>query len=536
MHICGADAHGSYPERTETGIIEELRLEDAARNPARSFSVFDLLLYDKCRREPNLSLHLNAHCYDVSVADGAITEVMAIQTNSQHPLRFRPRVVVDATGDAVISFLAGAPFRYGREARAEFGESLAPEAADRNVLGASLLFTATDLGAPTDFMPFDWARVFPDESALPHRPHSNPRAGYWWIEWGGNLDQTTDEPILRDELLRILLGLFDHIKNRGDHGAANLALEWVSTVVGKRESRRVEGDVILTQSDLEGPTVWPDCVAYGGWPIDLHPPEGIDSPDPPCLQVKLAEPYGIPLRALYSRGLTNLFVAGRPISVSHVAHGSTRVMATCAVVGQAAGTAAALAAREGVTARETVARVTEVQQQLLRDDAFLPGIVNSDQADLARTAHATATSKAWDATGPEMVLSGVSRRWGGKEHQWRSDPAAPLPQRLTLTLPRAVPLSEVRLTFDSYLEGMRVLSIEPSVRARELRGIPRTLVMDYRLELLWRGRTVHVEDVAGNYQRLRVHRVRPVTADTIELTVLRTHGDPSARVFEVRAY
>jgi hypothetical protein len=141
------------------------------------------------------------------------------------------------------------------------------------------------------------------------------------------------------------MGVWDHMKNRGDHGAENYALDWISPIPGKRESRRFQGEYRLTQRDLQDGKIFDDRVAYGGWPIDLHPPEGILSKDPPNRSIPLARPYTIPLRCLYSQNIRNLFFAGRNASCSHVALGSVRVMATCALMGLAAGVAAATAVK-----------------------------------------------------------------------------------------------------------------------------------------------------------------------------------------------
>jgi hypothetical protein len=171
--------------------------------------------------------------------------------------------------------------------------------------------------------------------------------------------------------------------------AANYTLDWIGHVPGKRESRRFEGDHILTEADLlDGMQGVPgDVVAFGGWPIDLHAPDGVYSPDHPCTQPPLPDIYGIPLKSLYSRTVSNLYLAGRNISQSHVAHGSTRVMKTTAVIGEAAGTAAAYAHRYACTPRGLAndpRGINDVQQDLLRQGAYLPRLHNTDAADLAR--------------------------------------------------------------------------------------------------------------------------------------------------------
>ncbi|NMA71780.1 MAG: FAD-dependent oxidoreductase [Firmicutes bacterium] len=183
------------------------------------------------------------------------------------------------------------------------------------------------------FTPPEWAYVFPDEESLPHRHHAIGEP-YWWMEWGGTLDTVRDNETIRWELTRIALGVWDHVKNRCVHKerAANYTLEWLGAVVGKRESRRFAGDWTLTQKDIEEATLFPDRIAYGGWPIDLHPPEGIFSPEEPAMQRFLRRLYSIPLRSCYSSEVTNLFLAGRLISVSHVAVVVSWVVGTAVIL------------------------------------------------------------------------------------------------------------------------------------------------------------------------------------------------------------
>ncbi|HIE50160.1 MAG TPA: FAD-dependent oxidoreductase, partial [Armatimonadetes bacterium] len=310
--------------------------------------------------------------------------------------------------DGTIGAAAGAEFRLGREARREFNESLAPEEADNLTQGSSLLFRARDVGRPVPFTPPPWAEDYPTEESLYHRHHSpyNRReyAGYWWIEVGAPFDTIDQNEEICAEALRHLLGVWDHIKNHGEHGAENLALDWIGMLPGKRESRRLIGDYILTEHDVRQNQPFPDRVAYGGWFIDLHtmggilaqdqPPEAL-SGNPDLSDQLRIQPYSIPLRCLYSRNIENLFMAGRDISVTHVALGTTRLMLTCAVLGQAVGTAASLCLKYRVTPR-TLAQeqVAQLQQTLLKDDCFILNLPNQDPADLAPRATVSATSSA----------------------------------------------------------------------------------------------------------------------------------------------
>jgi len=402
VNMGGADAHNSRRHARESGIVEELRLDDRLRNHepvsnGRINWMWDHVLLDAAWREPNLTLYLNTSAQQAIMADETTLEgIRAYQSSTYRTLHLRGCIFVDASGDGTIAADAGAHYRVGREARSELNEPTAPTRADNCTLGSSILFKAVDLGRPVPFHPPAWAYRFDSADDLPFRDCGYfPRAGFWWIEHGGTLDTIGDNETIRNELLAYLLGVWDYIKNRSDLAAETFALEWVGAVPGKRESRRFLGDHILTEHDVRTPTKFPDAVAYGGWSIDLHPPKGIHAHEPPAHHVHLRTVYGIPFRCLYSRNVRNLMFAGRNISASHVAFGTTRLIATGGVMGQAVGAAAALCKRHNASPR-TIAHehIAQLQQLLLRDDCYIPAVANTDPGDLARLAHATATSAA----------------------------------------------------------------------------------------------------------------------------------------------
>lgn len=423
----GASQSGYHRDARETGIIEEMFLDVRARAHGlrqingNHYPMWDVVLEEKADAEANLDLLLNTRVIGVSSSatsrtgyERRIDAILAVQQGTEQVFRFTGDMLIDATGDGFVAMQAGAPYRYGREARSEFNESWAPEVADDVVLGSSIMFAARDVGRPVPFVAPEWAHVFPDEASLPFRPHEHFEAGYWWIEWGGTVNTITDNEEIRKELHAAVFGVWDHIKNHCTvpgvrERASTWTLDWIGHLPGKRESRRFEGDHILTEHDIMRGLhdVPADVVTHGGWPIDLHAPEGIYSSDKPCSQPPLPGLYGIPLRSLYSRTVSNLFLAGRDISTTHVAHGTTRVMKTCAVIGEAAGTAAALALATGCTPREIAndpAAVAALQQRLLRDGMYLPLHTNEDGCDLARRQDVTiaATSEAALCLGPEM--------------------------------------------------------------------------------------------------------------------------------------
>ncbi len=538
MHCVGADASGKRKgvEARESGIIEEFRLEDAVWNPQRCANVWDLMLYDAVRREANIALLLNTHCCGVQMGDGRIQAVLASRQSTQDLFTIRGKLFVDATGDGRLGAEAGAAFRMGREARDEYGEDMAPAKADDLMMGSTILFTTRQHDRPMPFKAPSWARKFPACEDLPFRSHGAWEYGYWWVEWGGELNTIKDNERIRDELLAAALGVWDHIKNSGRHPQSEKwALQWIGALPGKRESRRFIGEHVLTQQEVQRGELFQDGVAFGGWPIDLHPPAGIYSKEKPATAIDVPM-YNVPLRSLYSKNIRNLLFAGRDISVSHVAFGTTRVMATCSVIGQAAGTAAALCAKGSILpfalAREGIG---ELQQQLLRDDAYIIGASNSDASDLARGAEIRASSETVD--GPaSLVINGVARGVASASNRWISDPDQPMPQWLELRFRTPQRIREIHLTFDTGFNRLLTLSHSDAYTGRMIKSAQPETVRDYEVQVIDGAGQTTVAEVTGNYQRKRIHRVEPTTVSGIRVLVKATNGDKSARLFEVRAY
>ncbi len=538
MHIVGANSHKSRPGWREGGLLEEFRLDDAVGNPHRSFELWDLLLYDKVVSEPNITLLLETTLYAASVRDGRIEHVRARCDKSEHLYRIRAKLYCDSTGDSRLGLEAGAEMRWGREARAEFGESLAPEKADRETLGSSILFTSRRYDRPMPFAPPRWARKVTKEQ-LRLRRTTSWEYGYWWIEWGGQINPIRDNERIRFELLAIVLGVWDYIKNSGEHpDSAHWAMDWVGMMPGRRGSRRLVGDHLLTQHDLMRGT-FEDAVAIGGWPMDDHPPSGFDRHDlPPNTVIRTPEVYNIPLRALYSRDVANLFMAGRNLSATHAAFTSTRVMGTCAVVGQAVGAAAALCARYRLTPRQLYQqrdRPRELQQTLLRDDQTIRDLRNEDPLDLARRARVTASSEHGEARAVN-VIDGMVRDIPGKEiHHWAAPVAGGAWLELAWDQPQA--LRQIQLTFDTGFQRELTLTASDSANRGIIRSAQPETVRDYTLSSrLPSGGLAELVKVTGNHQRLRRHYFPPVQTLAIHIHVTATNGDDHAHLFEVRCY
>ena len=448
----GVTVHGAaqfHAYARETGILSELLIEERARNHefinenGWTNSVFDQVLYDLVRRTPGLTLHLNTSIRDVRLGDDElsalsdlprrplpdttrgwycrpacaprphIAAVVATVAGAETELTLRARTFIDCTGDGLVADLAGCGWRMGTESREQTGEVHAPPQASTDTMGNSIHIYARDIGRPAPFTPPEWAKVLtnPDFFYKQGRYPDNPRGGFWWIEIGVPWHTIHDNETIRHELTAWSLGIWDWIKNRDDKmqdRAANFALEWIGQVPGKRESRRIDGLYQMTEHDVQANIAHPDEIAYGGWFVDLHTPGGLlaDKAEPASAEgyrqdsdyaVKsYVGPYGVPLRACIAKDVDNLFLAGRCLSVTHAALGTVRVMATTALIGQAVGTAAALALAEKIplprlTEPEGAARI---QQQLLRDGCFLPHVAPADADDHARSAKVTASSEA----------------------------------------------------------------------------------------------------------------------------------------------
>ncbi len=540
MHVCGSHA---LPGWRETGLVEELRIEDAVRNPQRSFEMWDLLLYDKVISEPNISLLLDSTLYAAKRSGDRIEEVLVRSDRAELHYRIRAKYFCDATGDCRLGLEAGAEMRSGREARDEFGESLAIDKADDETLGSSILFTSRLYRRPMPFVAPHWARKVSKEH-LKTRAIREWDYGYWWIAWGGNKDIIHDNERIRFELLSIVLGVWDYIKNSGDHPeSSHWAMDWIGMLPGKRGSRRMIGDHILTQHDLLRGDI-EDAVAIGGWPMDDHPPAGFDRADlKPNIATRLQEAYNIPLRSLYSRNISNLFMAGRNISCSHVAFTSTRVMATCGTAGQAVGTATALCLYHGITPRQLYQmkpRLEELQQTLLRDDQTIKKRRNADPRDLARNATVTGSQEEPDAPASN-ILDGCLRDIPHKKqfeiHRWQARMSAG-GAWIELAWDTPQKIRSIQITFDTGLQRRLMLSGSASVTTGQIRAPQPETVRDYRISYRKSGghQAQEIASIKGNYERLRRHRVDIVEAQSVRIHINATNGDDFARIYEVRCY
>ena len=549
MHISGADQHAMRKNARESGIVEEIALKNRKFNPQNSFCVSDMVYWDLCSSQENLTPYLNTQVTDVIMRNETqIREVTAHQLTTEKIFRFRADIFVDATGDGFIAAEAGADIMYGREAKETFNEPNALDKADDYTMGNSIMFTTMDMHRPVPFVKPKWAYTYTEQD-LVNRPHSDGTqywrakagldSGYWWIELGGqDLSTISDSEAIRDELYKVLYGVWDHMKNGGNHGADNLALDWVASLPGKRESRRIMGDHVLSELDLMECRHFPDAVAYGGWTLDQHNIGGMKNlTDPPAAYLNPPDVYQIPFRCYYSRNIDNLMMSGRNISCTHMAMSSSRVMGTCMVGGQAVGVGAAIAVREKITPRQVGQQfIQEIQQALLNDDCYIPYVKNTDPLDLAREAKVSVSSEqpGFEA---QNILNGFHRSVHDDVNLWRSAPLSRGDAWISLSFGHAVEISKVILRFDSNLSDEIFVSINKAQLMDQATGVPVSLVRDYRLVFEKDGVAMKQLDVSDNYLRHVIHALdESVCCDTLRLQCLATNGSPCAGIFEIRAY
>ncbi len=399
LWILGATSHMGNNNRwaREGGVIDEILTENLYRNREGNPLILDTILLEKVTREENIRLLLNTAVYDLEKnGPDMIRKVLAFCSQNSTRYEMLAPLFADASGDGIVGFLAGAAFRMGAEDPGEFDEGLAPDGNYGELLGHTLYFYSKDTGQPVKYIPPSFAlKEFDRIPKIRSIKTSDQGAYFWWLEYGGRLDTVHQSEEIKWELWKIVYGIWDFIKNSGNYPEAETyTLEWVGTIPGKRESRRFEGDYMLSQSDLVEQRQHKDAVAFGGWAMDLHPADGVYSDQPSCNQFHSKGIYQIPLRCYYSKNIRNLFLAGRIISCTHVAFGSTRVMATCAIGGQAVGMAAAHCVRSGILPSDLLkgSHMAHLQTALSLYGQSIPHIPLQDENNLMGSARVLASS------------------------------------------------------------------------------------------------------------------------------------------------
>ena len=530
MWVCGA--HGK--NNRETGIIEEIALETLYRNPYRRYPMWDAILFELINNEKNITPILNCSCNDIEMDGSKIKKVIGWQTTTQCYHIIEAKLFADCSGDSILAPLSGAEYRWGRESQNEFGESIAPEQADKKTMGLSCLIQARETDKKHKFIAPSWARKFTKED-LPYRlPDMNdPEENFWYMALGGEGDTIHDTEKLRDELISVAYGIWDFVKNSGEYNADNWELEFVGFLPGKRESRRYVGDYIMNQNDVRDGGHFDDIAAYGGWTMDDHNPAGINTKDKPNIFHPAPSPFGIPYRCLYSVNIENLYFAGRNISVTHTAMSASRVMATCALLGQAVGTASAIAIKNDATPREISEKyICELQQMLMDDDCWLP-YCKTKISELTKSATITSTGE--DA---ELLLNGIERHYGDDKNCW----SGKIGDTVTFSFESEKAINEVRFVFNSDLnrettgagkyipEKMNTCNVHKNAPAL---NVPKTLVKDMKIEIKnaddkWQ----EIDGIKENHQRLVKIKIGKTTK-AIRFTLISTNGNEIADIYSI---
>lgn len=379
----------------EMGILGELKLANQYKNPEGNPILWDEILLDAVYQEHAISLFLNTLVVDVAHQDGHIQSLTALEINSERRFQFRSPVYVDATGDGFIAASAGLSYVIGKECNGTYGEEHAPEQFDPTTQGCTILMTFIKRDRPVAFVPPSYAYPIEYIEKLLNnggRMVSEKSNGcdFWWVEFGGQKDTINEIASITLELKRLTLGIYNYIKNSGKFDADTLELNWTGSLPGKRESRRFVTEYVLTETDILQNRTFNDVAFHGGWYLDFHPSEGIYSKADFCTQIPV-DLYGIPLRCLFSSQSDNLLVCGRILGASHAAFASTRIMDTCALSGQAAGTAASVLVSDQLKTSDLLDKsvYARIQALLVEGDMLLPGY---HQETISENIHVEASS------------------------------------------------------------------------------------------------------------------------------------------------
>lgn len=350
VHLGGFMNLGPYPRLGDV-VAEIGPAKGGNAQPADRYE--DQRKLDAVAAEKNITLFLNTRVVSVEMKGDSIAAVIGRDVVSGAGIRFEAPVFADCTGDACVGALAGADFRMGRESKSETGEEMAPEKADKMTMGASVQWYTKDVGRPVAFPAEPWMIAFNEKNC------EHGLRGDWDWETGMMRDQISEFERIRDYGMLVVYSNWSFLKNKSAKRAkyANREFEWVAYVAGKRESRRLMGDHILTQQDVFDFVPYPDGTCCTTWAIDLHYPMPRNKkhydgePFRSICTHNRHYAYPIPYRCLYSRNVVNLFMAGRNISVTHVALGTVRVMRTTGMMGEVVGMAARVCKDHGCLPR-----------------------------------------------------------------------------------------------------------------------------------------------------------------------------------------
>ncbi len=519
----------------ETGLVFEMKCyrETNQFTWSHTFEEFT-------SREKNLDVFHDTLVVGADTENGYITKIRTVNNLTLEEQIFCADRFVDSTGDAWLGYYAGASYRVGREAKFQHGEAFAPDVADGNTMSGCAMrkpliqdksicaFCAEPTDSPVTFTPPEWGFKLPDGDELGRTPGYMNR-GEWWLELQNDYDDIFEGEFVRDSMFRMAVGYFDWLKNSwpDKEKAANYKLCSLGTYLARRESRRLVGDYILSENDyVEGKT-YPDTVGFCGWNIDVHHINGIFSGKEGRFTINRRPPLSpFPLSALYSKNIDNLMMAGRCISVTHIGLGAVRVQLTTATMGQVVGTTAYLCKKYACTPREIRdLHIAELQQLLIKDGMTVPGVTNTDEADLARIAKISADSYV-EFGEPQNVVNGKVRKREGADYAWISEANAP--QSITFEFNKESEIRQIRITFDFPFEKF-------GYGHSPYPEIP-NLVTDFTISVLISGVWKEVKTVNDNIQRLAVIDLDPIAVNGVRITVLKLVNSDKVIIPEVRIY
>lgn len=530
----------------EAGILEEMQCRNFYFNPLQRYTLWDDVIYSTVIEEPNIKLFLNTAVEDVVMDGDRIAAVKCWNSNNYTHYNISGKLFLDCTGDGILR-LSGAKFRRGTEAREEYNESfLSSKGASSNTMGNSILL---QLRKTTEHHPFiapEWAYHFTADdfdydtpkSTIPGqkynykiiwRAHDN---NFWWIESSGvKFDTIFDANEIQLELKKIAYGIWEYMKNNVEQ-CREYDLDWIGAIPGKRESTRYVAPYTLTQDDVVSGGHFEDVVAYGGWTLDDHNPNGFMNKGLASIEYTVPQGFGIPYDCLYSVNVPNLMFAGRDISASHLAFSATRVMATCALIGQAVGTAANMVIEKNTTpAGIRTDYIAELQDRLEQDDCMLPYRWRK-VSDLTLAAKTLAEN--------EPMRNGIDREWDGEDNGAYAAPGA---VNLTYTWDKPVTVESARFIFDSdfKVRGKRMRKLEATT---ERVPMPSEMVRNFQVQVRVpattrkanasdpaAGEWVTVAEVRDNYRRLVNVHFDAVQTDAVRIVVDSTWGADKAHIF-----
>lgn len=531
MWICGARGDNNR----ETGIIDEIMMRNQYYNPHKNYFVWDSVLYDIVINEPNLTLFLNCSCMDGNCEDNTLTDITCWQLTTQTYHNIFANIFIDCSGDSILAPISGAEFRMGRESSADTNEELAVEVADNRTMGNSRLMQFRQTTSPKKYIAPSFARKINDDELMGRNPNlESPYENFWQLELGGMENTIDDAEEINHRLYCLALGMWDRIKNNPELKEKNMNydLDFVAPIPGKRESRRYVGDYILTQNDIYAEGRFDDNIAYGGWGIDNHDPGGFDNKtQKPNVAKPSPSPNGLPYRCIYSKNIKNLMFAGRNISATHIAMSTTRVMATCSILGQAAGTAAAMAVKYGETPRDILSRIKELQQTLQDDDCYIPFLERKVNAA------SLGAEMISDMENAENLLNGFDRPIGDNDNGAVGDIGC----FAELKFGSPVNARALRIILDNDLNYATGNTVERRVKhnmlanyplSQEEAVVPITLVEEMKIEFSLSDGTLKTAEINNNYLR---HIEVPINSEIIsaKVTFTKTRGAEKVHIFSL---